>query len=252
MATQPLLLQSEPARSAPADRSAPVRPLLPGFVALAACAGPVAPTRSWAVLGVQAMGYTDHALTRVIGRFCGRGTMVRLNGGRGHVLAPAGDRQQALRLAHRMRTEFGDAVWISVTWRPYAELAGGVREAEDVLRVVCALGRQPGVHQLDDVAVELAVASNLEVSRRLAALIEPVVKRPELLRTLEALIAADGNRARAAADLIIHRSTIDYRLGRIEALTGHSPVRVRGLQTLCTALAAHALTRPRSASPSEA
>lgn len=77
-------------------------------------------------------------------------------------------------------------------------------------------------------------------------LIEPVVARTELLRTLEALIAADGNRARAATDLIIHRSTIDYRLGRIEALTGHSPTRVRGLQTLCTALAAHTLSHTRS------
>ncbi|MER6010546.1 helix-turn-helix domain-containing protein [Streptomyces bluensis] len=94
------------------------------------------------------------------------------------------------------------------------------------------------------------MASNLEVSRRLTALIEPVVSRPELLRTLHALIAADGNHARAAADLVIHRSIIDYRLRRIEALTGHSPVRVRGLQTLCTALAAHTPARPRGASAS--
>lgn len=250
MATQPLLLQPEPA----------LRPLLPGFVTPAECAGrPAAPTHSWAVLGVQAPVFTDQALTRVIGRFCGPGTLVRLSGGRGHVLAPAGDRRQALRLARRMRAELGDPVWISVTWRPYEELAGGVREAEDVLRIVCALGRRPGVHELDDVAVEFAVVSNPEVSRRLAALIEPVVSRAQLLRTLKALIAADGNRARAAADLIIHRSTIDYRLGRIEALTGHSPVRVRGLQTLSAALTAHTLTadtadpvtRPRSAPTSE-
>ncbi|MBA2807659.1 helix-turn-helix domain-containing protein [Streptomyces sp. KM273126] len=254
MSAQPLLLQPEPtgsAQPAPADRPAPVRPLLPGFVTLAELAESAAPTQSWAVLGVQALGFTDYALTRMIGRFCGTGVLVRLSGGRGHVLAPAGDRQQALRLARRMRAELGDAVWISVTWRPFQELAGGVREAEDVLRIVCALGRRPGVHQLDDVAVEFAVVSNPEVSRRLTALIEPVVSRPELLRTLEALIAADGNRARAAADLVIHRSTIDYRLGRIEALTGHSPVRVRGLQTLCTALAAHTLARPRSASASD-
>lgn len=245
MATQPLLLQPGSARPAP------VRPLLPGFVALAECAGPVATTHSWAVLGVQALGFTDHALTRAVGRFCGNGILVRLNGGRGHVLAPAADRQQALRLARRVRTELGDAVWISATWRPYEDLAGGIREAEDILRVVCALGRRPDVHQLDDVAVELAVANNPEVSRRLAALIEPVVRHPELLRTLEALIAADGNRARAAADLTIHRSTIDYRLGRVEALTGHSPVRIRGLQTLCTALAAHTLAHPRNAAASK-
>ncbi|GAA3795891.1 PucR family transcriptional regulator [Streptomyces phyllanthi] len=244
MTLQPLLLQPvQPVQQVqPVQSVQPVHPvLLPGFVGLPESVSPITPPRTWAVLGVQALGCTDHALTRVFGRLCGAGTQIRLRGGRGTVLAPAGDWQQALRLARRIRADLGDAVWISVTWRPYEELARGVREAEDVLRVVCALGRRPGVHQLDDVAVEFAVASNPEVSRRLIALIEPVVTRPELLRTLEALIAADGNRARAAADLIIHRSTIDYRLGRIEALTGHSPTRIHGLQTLCTALAAHTL-----------
>jgi DNA-binding PucR family transcriptional regulator len=77
----------------------------------------------------------------------------------------------------------------------------------------------------------------------LAALIEPVAGRPELLETLKALITADGNRARAASELIIHRSTIDYRLRRIEELTGHSPTSVSGMRTLCTALAARALLR---------
>lgn len=105
------------------------------------------------------------------------------------------------------------------------------------------------VYQLGDVAVKCAVASSPAVSRCLAALIEPVVTRPELLETLKALIAADGNRARAASELIIHRSTIDYRLQRIEQLTGHSPTSVSGMRTLCTALAARALLRLQETSP---
>jgi PucR C-terminal helix-turn-helix domain len=242
MTTQPLLLlpESTPVRSQ-------VRPLLPEFVGLLGRAGAggtaMAPGQAWAALGVRALDCTDHALTTVLGRRCASGTQVRLRGGHGEVLTPVGERQHALRLARRIHADLGDAVWISVAWQPYEELVSGVREAEDVLRMACALGRGPGVHQLDDVAVEYAVANHPEVSRRLIALIEPIVTRPELLRTLEALIATDGNRARAAAQLIIHRSTIDYRLGRIEVLTGHSPTRVHGLQTLCTALAAHALAR---------
>ena len=174
---------------------------------------------AWAAFGIQAIGRIGHVLDA----------------------APAEDPQRALWLALKIREAHGDRVWVSVAWRPREDLDGAVREVEDVLRAVCALKRGPGVYRLDDVAVECAVANSPEVSRHLAKLIVPVVTQPDLLKTLEALIAADGNRARAASELIIHRSTIDYRLRRIEYLTGHSPTQVRGLQTLCTALAAYAM-----------
>jgi sugar diacid utilization regulator len=179
----------------------------------------VATASAWAAFGIQAIGRPGHVLDA----------------------APAEDPQRALWLALKIREAHGDRVWVSVAWRPCEDQAGAVREVEDVLRAVCALKRRPGVYRLDDVAVECAVANSPEVSRHLAKLILPVVTQPDLLKTLEALIAADGNRARAASELIIHRSTIDYRLRRIEYLTGHSPTQVRGLQTLCTALAAYAM-----------
>ncbi|MFF7644410.1 helix-turn-helix domain-containing protein [Streptomyces canus] len=210
-----------------------------------------APAPAWAALGVRTSDCADSTLAAVLGRRFGPATQLRLSGGGGQLLAPVPDRQQALRLAHQVRADLGDRVWISVAWRPYEELGGGVCEMANVLTVVCALNRRPGVYQLGDVAVEYAVASNPAVSRFLAALIEPVVIRPELLETLKALIAADGNRARAASELIIHRSTIDYRLQRIEQLTGHSPTSVRGMRTLCTALAARALLRLQATSPQQ-
>jgi hypothetical protein len=203
----------------------------------------VATVSAWAAFAVHATGRTDGELATAFARHSGPGTPHRLSGG--GILTPAKSARQALWLALKAREDLGDTVWISVAWRSHEELAGGVREVEDVLKVVRALRRPPGVYRLDDVAVEYAVASSPEASRHLAELIEPVVEQPELLKTLEALIAADGNRARAASELIIHRSTIDYRLRRIECLTGHSPTRVRGLQTLCTALAARAMAMPR-------
>lgn len=42
----------------------------------------------------------------------------------------------------------------------------------------------------------------------------------ELLETLEGFFACNGNHARAAERLHLHRNTLLYRLGRIEALTG--------------------------------
>ncbi|MCX5257813.1 helix-turn-helix domain-containing protein [Streptomyces canus] len=202
-----------------------------------------APAPAWAALGIRTRDRVDSTLAAVLGRRFGSATLLRLSGGGGQLLVPAPDRQQALRLAHQVREDLGDGVWISVAWGPYEELGSGVREMTNVLTVVCALNRRPGVYQLGDVAVECAVANSPAVSRCLAALIEPVVTRPELMETLKALIEADGNRARAASELIIHRSTIDYRLQRIEQLTGHSPTSVGGMRTLCTALAARALLR---------
>ncbi|WP_329347780.1 helix-turn-helix domain-containing protein [Streptomyces sp. NBC_01261] len=128
-------------------------------------------------------------------------------------------------------------------------MRSAVREAEDVLRLVRALKRPPGVHRREDAPVEYVVARCPEVSRHLAALIEPVATRPELLQTPQALIAAEGNRARAAAELMVHRSTIDYRLRRMGELTGHSPTRVSGLHILGTALLALALIQTLPAGP---
>jgi PucR family transcriptional regulator, purine catabolism regulatory protein len=45
-------------------------------------------------------------------------------------------------------------------------------------------------------------------------------KQADLIRTLEGFFAANGNLAKAAADLDVHRNTLVYRLERISELTG--------------------------------
>jgi purine catabolism regulator len=44
----------------------------------------------------------------------------------------------------------------------------------------------------------------------------------ELVETLEGFFRANGNHARAAETLHLHRNTLLYRLGRVEALTGRN------------------------------
>jgi DNA-binding PucR family transcriptional regulator len=80
------------------------------------------------------------------------------------------------------------------------------------------------------------------VADLLVTKIEPITRNGVLLETLRALLTADGNRSKAAAKLIIHRSTLDYRLQRIEQLTGYDPTSVRQLHVLSTALTAHEAT----------
>jgi len=113
----------------------------------------------------------------------------------------------------------------------------GLAAAARLLGIVTALDLPRGVYVRADVPIEDAVARSPESSAALRRLIAPVMESHSLRTTLAALIAESGNRTGAAERLIVHRSTIDYRLARIEQLTGHSPLTVRGLQVLTMAYA---------------
>ena len=121
--------------------------------------------------------------------------------------------------------------------RPKEEIADGYAEAADVMRLVVAGRRPGGAYRLSDVLVEYAVTSHERVTENLAAVIKPLRAHGVLWETLTVLIDADYNRNKAARDLFIHRSTIDYRLWQIEQLTGLSPVNPRDLAVLGTAIA---------------
>ena len=99
----------------------------------------------------------------------------------------------------------------------------------------------PGVYDLNDVLVDYAVLRQPATSAALARLVAPVVGNSVLYETLQAFIDADGNRSRAAARLVIHRSTLDYRLQRIEQVTGCRPTSARALGMLSAGLTAHAV-----------
>ncbi|WP_030467386.1 PucR family transcriptional regulator [Lentzea aerocolonigenes] len=113
----------------------------------------------------------------------------------------------------------------------------GLAAASRLLGIAVALDLPDGVYGRADLLIEGAVARSRESSAALRRLITPVMESHSLRTTLAALIAEGGNRTGAAERLIIHRSTIDYRLARIEQLTGQSPLTVRGLQVLTTAYA---------------
>jgi hypothetical protein len=115
--------------------------------------------------------------------------------------------------------------------------ADGLVCATQLLHIVGALDLPPGVYRRADVLVEHAAARSPVSSRVLRRLIAPVMESHSLRATLAAFIAEGGNRTSAAERLIIHRSTIDYRLARIEQLTGQSPLTVRGLRVLTAAYA---------------
>lgn len=158
-----------------------------------------------------------------------------VQGDRGHVHLPSTSEEEAARECqdvvdgvpeHRIRMVVVDGT-----------AADGLVCATQLLRIVGALDLPPGVYRRVDVLAEHAAARSPVSSRVLRRLIAPVMESHSLRTTLAAFIAEGGNRTSAAERLIIHRSTIDYRLARIEQLTGQSPLTVRGLRVLTAAYA---------------
>ncbi len=94
------------------------------------------------------------------------------------------------------------------------------------------------MYSISDVLVEYAVIRHEEVTENLVAVIKPLRAHAVLWETLTALIDADYNRNKAAKNLFIHRSTLDYRLQRIASVTGCDPTSGRGVQLLTAALIA--------------
>ncbi len=175
--------------------------------------------------------------------------LIEEHAGNGVLSAPAEDGAIVLvprraddflsRLHDECLARLGLAPWLATASRPRAEIASGYQEAKDILAL--AAWQQPGRYQLDDFLVEYAIVSDPLVSRRLMNLIEPLFSHEVLRETLDVLIRNDFNRTVASRELFVHRSTLDYRIRRIEEITGHAPMSSRGAYVLRVAMTAHAM-----------
>jgi sugar diacid utilization regulator len=128
------------------------------------------------------------------------------------------------------------AAWVAPHWARAAEVPAAAAAAGDVVALAVASDAPAGVHRLEDFAVEYAAMRHASVETEMRRLIEPVFAGPGLAETLRAFLRADGNRTRAAEALIVHRSTLDYRLKRIAQLTGYDPVKPAGMQVLAVSM----------------
>lgn len=78
-------------------------------------------------------------------------------------------------------------------------------------------------------------------------MLDPLRRVPDLLPTLEAFVSTEANRKKAATQLVVHPNTVDYRLKRIEQITGIDPMKSSGLRALHAALIADSLDPKKSA-----
>ena len=109
---------------------------------------------------------------------------------------------------------------------PRGQLADALEELRLLVELGRRLGHEGGRLEPDAFVAELLLARSprlAEVARRraLGPLEEYARKRgSDLIDTLEAFLAADLDRRRAATALHVHPNTLDYRLKRVEELTG--------------------------------
>jgi PucR-like helix-turn-helix protein len=122
---------------------------------------------------------------------------------------------------------------------------GELRSALLDLRALLDLGlrrRLTGRIELDDHLPELLLAGSPRIAERLRrralARLEDYAarSRANLLETLDTFVACDLDRRRAAKRLHVHPNTLDYRLRRVEELTGLRLSRVSDMVLICLAL----------------
>jgi len=164
----------------------------------------------------------------------------------GYLLVPDAGPGRGPELAAGLRAALPAAAWVAPHWARTADVPAAAATAADVVALAVGSGAPAGVHRLEDFAVEYAALRHPSIETEMRRLIEPVLGGPGLAETLRAFVRADGNRTRAAAELIVHRSTLDYRLKRIGQLTGYDPVKPAGMQVLAIAMTTAQATAVRA------
>ncbi|MEV0247299.1 helix-turn-helix domain-containing protein [Nocardia sp. NPDC050712] len=119
--------------------------------------------------------------------------------------------------------------------------------AHELLELVRAARRQPGLYHPADLALEYQLTRSGPGISQLAATLDPLDKHPELLETIRVYLSRDLSRRLTARHLFIHPNTIDYRLRRIAQLTTIDLNTTAGISSASVALLARDLHRAKPA-----
>lgn len=122
---------------------------------------------------------------------------------------------------------------------PRTATAAVADTAHELLDLAQRLRYGPGLYRFGDLALEYQLTRPGPARTRLAARVARLYDHPELLDTLLLYIRNRLRRQATAQMLQLHRNTVDYRLRRIQELTGCDPVQQTGLWYLQSALIAH-------------
>jgi DNA-binding PucR family transcriptional regulator len=221
---------------------------LPAEVLTARAAGLVPDTGSLRVVGIV----THEAPTAVLAELHWRARRESLP----FVAAVHGDAILAVTaddVAGLTRALPADSVRVAVLGRAadgVTRLTPSVREVLSSLRALPAHRGTERVVTADDLLAERAMCGDEAAKEALhERCVAPLLKAGgDLLETVEALLEANGVLELVARGLPAHVNTVRYRLGRVVALTGRDPRRLRDACEFHLALVHHRLTGPDGSS----
>ncbi|MFI1168882.1 PucR family transcriptional regulator [Streptomyces sp. NPDC020801] len=180
-------------------------------------------------------------LQTVLNRAFGTEVLTLFEDGGGYAVVPTrtgeGPPEPPPGLAGRIRRAWDADVRVAaVAVATAADVPGAARTAAGIVRVATACRHPPGLHRIEDVPLEFHLARSSEAGPLIAAVLDPLASRPELMDTLRTYLDCSQDRRGTAHRLGLHPNTVDNRLARIAELTGLDLAAPRG-----TALAFSAL-----------
>ncbi|WP_328392687.1 PucR family transcriptional regulator [Nocardia sp. NBC_00416] len=125
-------------------------------------------------------------------------------------------------------------------------IPSSVDSAHTVLDMVRRLSRAPALYTFAEFALEYQLTRPGPGGRALETLLDPLDAHPELLDTLRQHIGNNLARKVTAREMSIHPNTVDYRLRRVEQLTGLDPAQLSGSWQVQSALIARSLRSGRN------
>ena len=224
--------------------------LAPRYVAMTLLLGPQLPAHQppppeGAAGGAAAKVTARRRLRRLqatLDRYAGEPVLSALDPGGGTVLLPA--RQvdvpwpELRALVAQAGRELGTDLTAAACVAAPPGVPDALRRAGEIADLVLRSARPPGLYVLDDVLLEYQLSRPSDAHHQLAALLDPIAGKADLLRTLAEYLRSGLSRRRTAALLHVHPNTVDYRIRRVAQLTGLNPTRPSDLQHLSAALVA--------------
>ncbi|WP_176444241.1 PucR family transcriptional regulator [Rhodococcoides kyotonense] len=177
------------------------------------------------------------------------GMLISLNGRGGVVLRPVGALGSVESLVGRIEHLLGRDVLATTASAAVDDIPNAATHCRELVALARGLNFRPGVYRTADMALEFQLTRPGPGRARLRSLIEPLGGSPELVHTLQTFISTEANRRVSAKALFVHPNTVDYRLKRIETLTGVDPLSPVGLMALHAALVVDALSRTEGDAP---
>ncbi|CAH0226651.1 hypothetical protein SRABI76_02646 [Microbacterium oxydans] len=158
----------------------------------------------------------------------------------GTALLPMTSARETLPEVRRtLEAAFGDdctGAWVEAL---VPDVGEALRVAEELIDIALVIREAGRVYTLDDLVLEYQSARPGPGRELLAGALEHV--GDELLATIDAYLTSGGDRRATAAQLQVHPNTVDYRLGRVAALTGLDATAPEGSARLRAARVAHRL-----------